>query len=92
MDTYKSIKERSEGLYKDRGSRFLALAFPVESAEEAKGIVASLKKEYHDARHHCFAWRIGYLGDEFRASDDGEPSGSAGRQILGQIDSTYSWW
>ena len=87
MDTYKSIKERSEGLYKDRGSRFLALAYPVESAEEAKGIVALLKKEYHDARHHCFAWRIGCLGEEFRASDDGEPSGSAGRQILGQIDS-----
>lgn len=87
MDTYKSIRAQSEGLYKDRGSRFLAIACPVESADEAKGIILSLKKEYHDARHHCFAWRLGFSGEEFRASDDGEPSGSAGRQILGQIDS-----
>ena len=87
MDTYRSIRAQSEGLYKDRGSRFLAIAFPVESADEAKGIILSLKKEYHDARHHCFAWRLGFNGEEFRASDDGEPSGSAGRQILGQIDS-----
>lgn len=86
-DTYTSIKAQSEGLYKDRGSRFLAIAAPVESADEAREIILSLKKEHHDARHHCFAWRIGCRGEEFRASDDGEPSGSAGRQILGQIDS-----
>lgn len=87
LDTYNSISAPSEGLFKDNGSRFIALAFPVESEEEVKGIVGSLKKEYHDARHHCYAYRIGKDGERFRANDDGEPSGSAGRQILGQIDS-----
>ena len=87
FDAYRSIAGRSEGLFKDNGSRFIALAFPVESEEEVKEIVAGLKKEYHDARHHCYAYRLGYKGDRFRANDDGEPSGSAGRPILGQIDS-----
>lgn len=86
-DTYRSIKKASEGLFKDNGSRFIALAYPVESEAEVKEIVASLKKEYHDARHHCYAYRIGLKGDVWRANDDGEPSGSAGRPILGQIDS-----
>ena len=86
-DQYKSIAAPSEGLFKDNGSRFLALAYPVESPEQVKEIVAGLKKKYHDARHHCFAYRLGYQGDVWRASDDGEPSGSAGRPILGQIDS-----
>lgn len=86
-DTYNSINGRSEGLFKDNGSRFIAFAYPVESEDEVKEIVASLKKEYHDARHHCFAYRIGQDGSTWRASDDGEPSGSAGRPILGQIDS-----
>ena len=86
-DAYRSIGGRSEGLFKDNGSRFIALAYPVETEEEVKEIVASLKKEYHDARHHCYAYRLGYKGDRFRANDDGEPSGSAGRPILGQIDS-----
>lgn len=86
-DQYKSIAAPSEGLFKDNGSRFLALAYPVESPEQVKDIVAGLKKKYHDARHHCFAYRLGYQGDVWRASDDGEPSGSAGRPILGQIDS-----
>lgn len=87
FDEYRSIASRSEGLFKDNGSRFIALAFPVETEEEIREIVAGLKKEYHDARHHCYAWRLGYRGDRFRANDDGEPSGSAGRPILGQIDS-----
>ena len=87
FDAYRSIGGRSEGLFKDNGSRFIALAYPVETEEEVKEIVASLKKEYHDARHHCYAYRLGYKGDRFRANDDGEPSGSAGRPILGQIDS-----
>ena len=87
FDEYRSIASRSEGLFKDNGSRFIALAFPVETEEEIREIVAGLKKEYHDARHHCYAWRLGYRGDRFRANDDGEPSGSAGRSILGQIDS-----
>ena len=87
FDAYKSIGAPAEGLFKDNGSRFIALAYPVETEAEVKEIVAGLKKEYHDARHHCYAYRLGYKGDVFRSSDDGEPSGSAGRPILGQIDS-----
>ncbi len=86
-DAYRSVAGPSEGLFKDNGSRFIALCFPVETEEEVREIVLSLKKEYHDARHHCYAYRLGYRGDRFRANDDGEPSGSAGRPILGQIDS-----
>ncbi len=86
-DSYRSIPGPAEGLFKDKGSRFISFAFPVETEEEAKGIVSDLKKKYHDARHHCYAYRLGYLGDKFRANDDGEPSSSAGRPILGQIDS-----
>ena len=85
-DAYKSIASRAGGLFKDNGSRFIAWAYPVETEEEVKEIVAGLKKEYHDARHHCYAYRLGWLGDRFRANDDGEPSGSAGQPILGQID------
>lgn len=87
QDSYRSINAPSEGLFKDNGSRFIARAYPVETEEEIRDIVSSLKKEYHDARHHCYAWRLGYRGDRFRASDDGEPSGSSGKPILGQIDS-----
>lgn len=87
LDTYKSIAAPSEGLFKDNGSRFIALAYPVETEEEVKAIVDSLKKKYHDARHHCYAYRLGLDGSRFRANDDGEPSSSAGRPILGQIDS-----
>jgi len=86
-DTFTSIKARSEGLFKDLGSRFISFAFPVETEEDVKEIVASIKKEYHDARHHCYAYRLGPKGEKFRANDDGEPSSSAGRPILGQIDS-----
>ena len=85
-DTYRSIESPSEGLFKDNGSRFIALAYPVESEQEVKEHVSALKKEYHDARHHCYAYRLGHRGETFRANDDGEPSGSAGRPILGQID------
>ena len=87
QDSYKSIAGHAQGLFKDNGSRFIAHAYPVETEEEVKEIVASLKKEYYDARHHCYAYRLGYKGDRFRANDDGEPSGSSGRPILGQIDS-----
>ena len=86
-DTFKSISGPSKGLFKDNGSRFIAHAYPISSEEEVKDIVSSLKKEYHDARHHCYAYRLGYRRDIFRANDDGEPSSSAGRPILGQIDS-----
>ena len=86
-DSYKSIASESRGLFKDKGSRFIAHDYPVETEEEVKEIVAALKKEYYDARHHVYAYRLGYLGDKFRANDDGEPSGSSGRPVLGQIDS-----
>lgn len=87
QDTYKSIAAPSDGLYKELGSRFIASAWPVENEEEVKAVVDGLKKKYHDARHHCYAYRLGLDGERFRANDDGEPSGSAGRPILGQIDS-----
>ena len=86
-DVYRSIAAPSEGLYKELGSRFLAFAYPVETEEEARTILAGLRARYHDARHHCCAWRLGLDGSAWRASDDGEPAGSAGRPILGQIDS-----
>ncbi len=86
-DTFKSIAGPAQGLFKDNGSRFIAFAYPVETEAQIREIVSSLKREYHDARHHCYAYRLGYKADVFRANDDGEPSGSAGRQILGQIDS-----
>ena len=86
-DSYRSISGPAEGLFKDNGSRFISFTFPVETEDEVKSIVGDLKKKYHDARHHCYAYRLGYLGDRFRANDDGEPSSSAGRPILGQIDS-----
>ena len=86
-DSYRSISGPAEGLFKDNGSRFISFAFPVETEDEVKSIVGDLKKKYHDARHQCYAYRLGYLGDRFRANDDGEPSSSAGRPILGQIDS-----
>lgn len=87
FDKYKSIGTPAEGIYKESGSRFLAFAYPVETEEEAKTLLQEKRKEYYDARHHCLAFRIGYKGDVWRASDDGEPSGSAGKPILGQIDS-----
>ncbi len=87
QDSFKSIAAESKGLFKDNGSRFIAHAYPVETEEEVKEIVAALKKEYFDARHHVYAYRLGYQGDKFRANDDGEPSGSSGRPVLGQIDS-----
>lgn len=86
-DLYLTISSDSQGLFKDRGSRFIALTFPVSSESEIKEILARLRKEYHDARHHCFAWRLGSDMDRYRFNDDGEPSGSAGRPIFGQIQS-----
>ena len=86
-DSYKGIAAASEGLYKDKGSRFIAYAYPVSSEQEIKPLVDALKAEHHAARHHCFAYRIGAGGTTYRSSDDGEPSGTAGRPILGAIDS-----
>jgi len=84
-DSYKSISAISKGSYKEKGSKFFSFAFPVISEEEVKEKLAMLRKEYHDARHHCYAYRIGYDKQVFRINDDGEPSGTAGRPIYGQI-------
>jgi uncharacterized YigZ family protein len=84
-DCYKSISAPSEGIYKDKGSKFLAFAYPVESESEIKDILLKIKKEYFDARHHCYAYRLKHDYSIWRANDDGEPSSSAGRPILGQI-------
>ena len=86
-DHYRTISAASTGEFKDRGSRFIAYAWPVRSEEEAITHLEALRKEHFKARHHCFAWRLGADGARFRANDDGEPSGTAGRPILGQIDS-----
>ncbi|MDP4221702.1 MAG: YigZ family protein [Bacteroidota bacterium] len=86
-DSYLTIKAFSKGLYREKGSRFIALAYPVSGQEEIKTILAQVRKEYHDARHHCFAWVLGQERVNFRVNDDGEPSGTAGRPIIGQINS-----
>lgn len=86
-DFYLTIEKESLAEFKDRGSRFLAYAFPVLSADDFKKRLKEIKEEHPKAAHHCFAYRIGADRNNFRSSDDGEPSGSAGRPILGQIDS-----
>ena len=86
-DKYKTIIAPSTGDFRDRGSKFLAYAYPVTSVDEVKEKLQALKKEHPKAVHHCYAYRIGIDGTQFRANDDGEPSGSAGKPILGQIDS-----
>jgi len=86
-DEYRTLASESKGTFKDRGSRFIALAFPVETEEDIKPILQDLKKQYHDARHHCYAYRLGAQKLKFRANDDGEPSSSAGKPILGQLQS-----
>jgi uncharacterized YigZ family protein len=75
-------------LYKDKGSKFYAFAYPVQTVEQIKEILAEKRKEYYDARHVCYAYMLGYERNQFRANDDGEPSGTAGRPILGQINSS----
>ena len=84
-DTYKTFSSRGEGLIKERGSKFIALGFPVYNENDIKNTLDKIRKEYHDARHHCYAWRLGANGEPFRANDDGEPSNSAGKPILGQL-------
>jgi len=84
---YLTIEKPGMAEFKDRGSKFIAYSYPVESADDFKKYLQELKKEHPKAVHHCFAYRIGTDGNNFRVSDDGEPSGSAGRPILGQIDS-----
>ena len=84
-DTYRTIKGPAEGLYKEKGSKFLAFAFPVRSTDEVKQYLEALRKEYFDARHHCYAYILGPTKDVYRVNDDGEPSGTGGRPIHGQL-------
>ncbi|MDR0728797.1 MAG: YigZ family protein, partial [Prevotellaceae bacterium] len=84
-DNYKTIVAPATGLFKDKGSKFLAFAWPVDDEAQVKAHVQRLKKDYFDARHHCFAYRIGLNGEQWRANDDGEPSSTGGKPILGQL-------
>ncbi len=86
-DFYHTIDQNSLAELKDRGSRFLAYAYPIQSTDDFKNYLQQLKKEHPRAVHHCFAYRLGLDGNNFRISDDGEPSGTAGKPILGQIES-----
>ena len=84
-DTYKTIKAPVEGLFKDRGSKFLAYAYPIEHENEVKPLVDNLRKEHFKAVHHCYAYRLGLDRTNFRVNDDGEPSGTAGKPILNTL-------
>ena len=86
-DQYKTIETPSTGYFKDKGSKFYSYAYPLKDEEEVKDLVAALKKEHHSARHHCYAWRLGTEEIRTRANDDGEPSSTAGKPILGQLQS-----
>ena len=85
LDSFLTIQKSSEGLYKEKGSKFIGYAFPVTNELEIKKIITSLKKEHHGARHWCYAYRLGFEKKVFRANDDGEPSGTAGKPILNQL-------
>lgn len=87
MDSYKTISSLAEGTYSEKRSKFLAFAIPVTSVDEVKAYVAEYQKKYYDARHCCYAYMLGHERLEFRANDNGEPSGTAGKPILGQINS-----
>ncbi|MDY6371856.1 MAG: YigZ family protein [Bacteroidales bacterium] len=84
-DTYRTLAGPSEGLYKEKGSKFLAFAYPVSTLDQVKAHLDQLRKDYFDARHHCYAYILGPRKDAFRANDDGEPSGTGGRPIHGQL-------
>ena len=85
QDTYLTLNNTAEGLYKEKGSRFLAFGYQVNTPEEALEKVKAIRDRYHDARHHCWAYRIGKDGETYRVNDDGEPSGTAGRPIHGMM-------
>ncbi len=86
-DTYLTIEKSTEAIFKDKGSKFLAYAYPVENDQQIKEILNQLKKEHHTANHHCYAYRLGADKMNYRANDDGEPNNTAGKPILGQIQS-----
>jgi uncharacterized YigZ family protein len=85
IDSYFTISKPSTGIFKDKGSKFLSFAYPVLDEKEVKTLVDQLHKEYFDARHHCYAYRLGADKKNYRVNDDGEPSGTAGKPILGQL-------
>lgn len=87
MDTYFSIAQPAEAFFKEKGSKFIALAYPVESEQEVREKLEAVRKKYYDATHHCYAYMLGKDRKDFRANDDGEPSGTAGLPILGQLKS-----
>ncbi len=84
-DIYKTIEGESQGVYKEKGSKFIARAYHVENEETIKEVLLTLRKEFYDARHHCYAWRINVRDEKTRSNDDGEPTGSAGKPILNQL-------
>ena len=84
-DVYRTIEADAEALFKEKSSKFLCFAYPVTTEEQIRERLEVLYKKYYDATHHCYAWRLGPQGEQFRANDDGEPSGTAGRPILGQM-------
>ncbi len=84
-DTYLTLEAPATAALRERSSKFLSFAWPVQDEEQIRGHLEALRKEYYDATHHCYAWRLGPQGERFRANDDGEPSGTAGRPILGQM-------
>ena len=86
-DTYLTISAPAEGLFKDKGSKFIAYAYPIKTENALKQHIQTLKKEHFNARHHCYAFMLGAEKQQYRANDDGEPSGTAGKPILGQIQS-----
>ncbi len=86
-DTYKTIAAPSEGIYTEKRSKFIAIALPVRTVEEVKQYLETYQKKYYDARHVCYAYMLGHERKDFRANDNGEPSGTAGKPILGQINS-----
>lgn len=87
IDTYQTIAKPSQGIFREKGSKFLAFAYPVSDEVVIKQIIKELSEKYFDARHHCFAWCLGIDRNIYRVNDDGEPSGTAGRPIFGQIQS-----
>lgn len=86
-DTYRTVRSVSKGIFRDKGSKFIAHCIPVRNTDDVKTNLEGLRSEYHDARHHCYAYMIGSEKSEWRVNDDGEPSGTAGKPILGQINS-----
>lgn len=84
-DEYRTVEHVAEGIYKEKGSRFISFIYPVKTENEIKDILAGVRLKYFDARHHCYAYCLGVKREVFRMNDDGEPSSTAGRPILGQI-------